>query len=787
MHAERMAHSRRSAVRMALLATCVASAVPSGCQSPAALDPAQGDALADPSAPSAFAEDQFWLHLPQAHSTSSLREDLSDRLRSAGIEIRHTYSERVGLANSVAVRADRQALARIVEAWPGLIVEPAALRFLDGCGDGRCESEEAASSMQTTSCSLDCGVPLPRWQRNELANSYGALYTGAVSAWAYTRGAGVDVCILDTGFDHGAASTHRDRPRNLLGGYNFFDRNDNYSSVDSHGTHVAGLLAAADNSYGMVGVTPDANIRIYTIFGRYRGRLGATDTDIVAALDAAIADRCRIVNMSFGAPAPSPPEERALSAAYAAGILLVAAAGNAEDSPHGQIRTADQHYPAAYREVLAVAATDPNDALAPFSSTGKAVGIAAPGVALYSTFPTGTGDREATLRCGEAGQADFALSAYAPIAGSGTSLGRTAVALCGYGSTSEIAACAPAGHIALIRRGPTEATQKALPFTEKVENARRAGAVGVLLYNHRSGEPAQAGRLLTNIDVGSAIPIPVAAVAAGDGEYLADRIRSGADVGCSLANGASDHAFLDGTSMAAPLVSGSAALIASRFPALSNVALRQLLQETAFDLGAPGRDDSYGFGLVDVVAALRKADPTARCGDGVLNTESEVCEGSLTRKPFPRCDDLGFDGDAGGQVTCNTLCSGLDATRCGCLPDRKPFDVGLSLSRNYPRGSTTGTLAHYGVLLDGKPVSGAMARVITRSATAPADRPPARSETIGPSSQDGRIWQFFPNSPSAAGLPAGDYEVRVFISKGGNRCRDEQALPPFRITLATSP
>lgn len=783
MHAVRMPSLRTSPFRLSLASACLLWASLLGCQGPQPGEPARPPSSQDTVDPPAYADDLFWIHLPAGLRSSSLRGDLSDQLRASGIDVRHTFSERVGLQDSIAVRATSQDLARAIAAWPGLVVEPAALRFLDGCGDGRCESDEAASAAQTSTCSVDCGVPLPRWQRNEIGNSYGAIYTGAVGAWAFSRGADVDVCVLDTGFDRGAASVHRDRPRNILGGHNFFDENDDYAAVDSHGTHVAGLIAAADNSYGMVGMAPDANLRIYKIFGRLRGRLVASDVEIVAALDAAIADRCRIVNMSFGAQVPSPSEERAVAAAYSAGILLVAAAGNAEDSSHGTIRTADKHYPASYREVLAVAATDPDDQLASFSSTGQAVGIAAPGVALYSTFPMGTGDRIARLTCADAGRADFALSAYAPLASSGTVLDRTSVVVCGYGSASEIQSCKPSGRVALIRRGPPDAAQKAVPFSEKIENARSAGAVGVLLYNHRAGDSSQAGRLLTNIDVGNAVPIPIAAIAAGDGEFLAERIQSSSDVRCSLANTPSDHAFLDGTSMAAPLVSGGAALLASRFPGLSNVALRQLLQETATDLGAPGRDDSFGWGLLNVIAAMQKASPTARCGDGKLTPQSEVCEGSQTARPFPSCDALGFDGAVGGAVTCNATCSGIDSRGCGCLPGRAPFDLQLSLSRNYPRGSSIGTLAFYGVHLQGQPVAGATARVVTRAVAAPAGSAPVRSETIGPSGVDGSLWQFFPYSPSAAALPAGEYEVSVFISKGGNRCRDEAALTPFRVTI----
>lgn len=789
MHPETMPLLRRAPARWAQVFCAplvgLLGAALAACQGPPA--PESAPLLArDDASEVVQSEEDFWVSLPPALGTAGLRDDLAAQISRAGLRLRHVYSERVDLEGTFAVRGKRETLLAATAAFPGLTITPATLRFLDSCGDGRCESEEAASALQSTTCSLDCGVPRPREERNELGNSYGAIYTSALAAWAYSRGAGVDVCVIDTGYDRGPASMHRDRPRNMLPGYNLFDDNPDYSAVDTHGTHVAGLLAAPDNNYGMAGAAPDANVRIYNVFGRFQGRLGASDVDIVAALDRAVADRCRIVNMSFGAGAPSPPEERALAAAYRAGVLLIAAAGNAEDSVHGAIRTADEHYPASYREVLAVGATDPDDRIAEFSSTGRAVGLTAPGVALYSTFPVGSGDREAHLRCSEAGRSESAIAAWAPLASSGTTLDRTALRSCGHGSKAEIAACAPAGRVALIRRGPTEAGQKAIPFTEKIENARAAGAVGVILYNHRAGDAAAAGRLLTNIEVGNVAPIPILAIAAGDGEYLAERLAGGSDLRCDLASTATDHAFLDGTSMAAPLASGVAALLASRYPGLSNVALRQLLQETATDLGAPGRDDSYGYGAIDALAAIKQATPLARCGDGKLQRESEMCDGPLPSRALPSCDDLGYDGTAGGGVTCNSLCNGFDSSTCTCLPGRSPFATSLTLSRNHPRGNQTGTLAYYSLTLQGQPVRGASARVVIRAVAAGPDKPPVRTDTLGPSGADGTIWQFFPRSPAAAALPAGEYEVTAYLSKGGGRCHDEGALPPFRIQLSNS-
>ncbi len=787
MHPEKMPQLRRPPVLSLARAFApligFSCAVLTACQGPPGATQIPPPAAADSAV---LSDEDFFVTLPAGLATSSLRNDLAEQLSRAGIRLRHVYSERVGLAGTFAVRAPRDAVLAAAASWPGLTITPAMLRFLDACGDTRCEPEEAASATQSSTCSLDCGVPRPRAERNEFNNSYGAIYTSALAAWAYSRGAGVDVCVIDTGYDHGAASTHRDRPRNLLSGYNFFDDNADYSAVDTHGTHVAGLLAAPDNNYGMTGAAPDANLRIYNVFGRYRGRLGASDVDIVAALDRAVADRCRIVNMSFGAPAPSPLEERALSAAYAAGVLLIAAAGNAEDSAHGAIRTADSHYPASYREVLAIGATDPEDRIADFSSTGRAVGLTAPGVSLYSTFPVGTGDREARLSCSDGRGSEVAIAAWAPLASSGTTLDKTALRSCGFGSPSELAACAPAGRIALIRRGPSDAGQKALPFSEKVENARSAGAAGIVLYNHRSGEAAQAGRLLTNIEVGNVAPVPILAIAAGDGEYLAERLAAGMEVRCSLSSTATDHAFLDGTSMAAPLASGVAALLASRYPGLSNVALRQLLQETATDLGAPGRDDSYGFGAIDALAAIKQATPAARCGDGKLQRESEICDGALVSRALPSCDELGYDSAAGGQIRCNATCSGLDASGCSCLPGRLPFTASLSLSRNYPRGNYVGTMAYYHLRLQGQPVQGGSARVEIRTLTSGRDQPPVRVDTLGPSGADGTLSQFFPRSPAAAALPAGEYEVTAYLGKGGGRCHDEQTLPPFRIQLSAS-
>jgi hypothetical protein len=226
--------------------------------------------------------------------------------------------------------------------------------------------------------------------------------------------------------------------------------------------------------------------------------------------------------------------------------------------------------------------------------------------------------------------------------------------------------------------------------------------------------------------------------------------------------------------MAAPVVTGVAALILSANPTLGNVALRQLLLESAVDLGAPGRDDAFGFGRVDVGRALDQGLPRVLCGDGHIDRDSEVCDGAATGGA--NCEDVGFDGVAGGAVVCNAGCSGLDVSGCKCLPGQASFDVRVDLLRNYRKSPTVGTLAFYRVSLGGQPVRGAYAGV-----TILRDGQPVRQLVLGPSDASGSISNFLPET--GTGLPAGDYEVVPVISKAAGRCHDDRPLSPFHVTI----
>jgi subtilisin/minor extracellular protease Epr len=197
--------------------------------------------------------------------------------------------------------------------------------------------------------------------------------------WDYgNRGKGINISILDTGIDY----SHPDLADNYKGGYDFVNNDPYPRDMNGHGTHCAGIIAAENNTEGVVGVAPEANLYAVQVLN-FLG-IGYV-SDIIAGLEWAVDNNMDIVSMSFGMPTYSASLEAACDAAYASGVLLVAAAGNEGD---GNPWTIEYSYPAAYGSVIAVGATDYSDIVAPFSNTGPYLELVAPGVNIPSTMPT---------------------------------------------------------------------------------------------------------------------------------------------------------------------------------------------------------------------------------------------------------------------------------------------------------------------------------------------------------------------------------------------------------------
>lgn len=198
----------------------------------------------------------------------------------------------------------------------------------------------------------------------------------------------VDVAIVDTGIDY----DHEDLQDNVAWGYDEID--DSSSQADwnddnGHGTHCAGVVAAVNNTYGVVGVAP--NIDLYGI--KVLDSQGSgTLSDVADGIERAAKgpdgtidteDDADVISLSLGASSGGTELQNAIEYAYNYGSVPVCAAGNDGD---GDPSTNEVGYPAKYSEAIAVAATNQDDVTTTFSSEGSEVEVAAPGKDIYSTY-----------------------------------------------------------------------------------------------------------------------------------------------------------------------------------------------------------------------------------------------------------------------------------------------------------------------------------------------------------------------------------------------------------------
>lgn len=191
---------------------------------------------------------------------------------------------------------------------------------------------------------------------------------------ASQTGNGVNVGILDTGVD----SRHPDLAGNIKGGYSAIARIDSASDDNGHGTHVAGTIGALQNSIGVLGVAPRANIyAIKVLDAKGSGKLSSLIDGIGWCVEKGI----KVVNMSLSSSTENQTFRDMVQSARKAGITMVCAAGNRGPGSNSV------GYPAKYVESIAVAAIDENNNIANFSSRGREISISAPGVDILSTWP----------------------------------------------------------------------------------------------------------------------------------------------------------------------------------------------------------------------------------------------------------------------------------------------------------------------------------------------------------------------------------------------------------------
>lgn len=302
--------------------------------------------------------------------------------------------------------------------------------------------------------------------------------------------------------DSGIAETHPDLNDKLVPGYDFVNNDNDPHDIYGHGTHVAGIAAAeTDNLEGIAGVAFSANIKIMPVQVLNNDGMGTT-ANVAKGIMYAADNGAKAINLSLGG-GDSTTLKNAVNYAYSKGALLAAAAGNDGGSR--------KYYPASYPNVISVAATDYNDKKASFSNFNSEIDVSAPGVNVFSAFPT-------------------------------------------------------------------------YDFTIGIKYSRSK-----------------------NYDVGS------------------------------------------GTSMSVPQVVGLAGLLFAQDSNRDKVKVRAIIEETADDRGVSGWDKYFGWGRINVNAALNYVPPV--CGNG-SKEGTEECD--VTALGGATCESLGFTG---GTLACTASCT----------------------------------------------------------------------------------------------------------------------------------
>lgn len=428
-----------------------------------------------------------------------------------------------------------------------------------------------------------------------------AVYQSQANQVALNLGAGMKVCVIDSGLDR----SNIDFDWGNISGDNDSGTGNWDVNGGPHGTHVAGTVGAANNGVGVVGMAPGVAMHIIKVFNAAGW---GYSSDLAFAAQKCTTAGANIITMSLGGGGANSTESNAFATFTNNGGLVLAAAGNDGNN----VRS----YPAGYPSVMMIGANDANNAIASFSQfpsctsgSGKrattdetiCVEVSAGGVDTLSTYPAGMAT-SASLYAGNTAFASSAMENTGSATGSTFFMGEATVTNSG-----------AAGKVCLIDRGT-------ISFHDKVKNCETSGGIGAVLINNA------AGMLYGTLGEGTANTTSIPAV----GATFEDRSTLLAASSMTVTIEGSDYGYMSGTSMATPAVAGVAALVWSNFPSCSGTEIRNALKASAQDAGAAGKDVYFGYGIVKAKAAYDYLTANGCTGGGTGGgggTEPAPCKG----------------------------------------------------------------------------------------------------------------------------------------------------------------
>ena len=396
------------------------------------------------------------------------------------------------------------------------------------------------------------------------------------------------VCIIDSGYEQ----ANPDLNANNATGTNDSGTGNWYQNGGSHGSHVAGTIAAVNNNIGAKGILPNTNVNLH-IVKVFNASGWGYSSDLVTAVNTCVNNGAKVINMSLGGPTSSTAERNGMQAATDAGVLLIAASGNDGNTTLS--------YPASYDAVMAVGAVDESNKHANFSQYTAQIEVAAPGEAILSTV-AGDG-RLGSIVIGANTYSDDRVVPQTHYVPNGTgfsvsnvnasvtaALGSCAVSGSSYSCTDV------AGNICIAERNDNQLGSN-YPEINPAKACMDAGAVGVIVYSD-STRPGLQNPFL--VDATSAVNVPAVSVNRTLGQQLLTQLGQQTTL---TTVGNQDYAYYNGTSMASPHAAGAAALAWSNNISCTAEQVRTALKQTAVDLETAGRDDKTGYGLVQTKAA----------------------------------------------------------------------------------------------------------------------------------------------------------------------------------------